>query len=200
MLCTGLEVALHDIDPVFFPAYEVRGNEVGGGQRLGIPGIGQFVSVVGHDHFLLAHQRPVIQFQGTGGTGVRCVVGQDRNLFDPALGRHVLPGTAGTLQRVGGVLEHDRLAGTPRRSGVGQFQLIVDVGVVDRLRHVLVNRKRDKCLTGDGQARHARRVDTPGIVFGANVDALIAQQEIPHRLGTRLRDRERHTGQYIIER
>ncbi|MCY1412091.1 hypothetical protein D9M71_274890 [compost metagenome] len=169
------------------------------GQALGILRVGQLVGVVGHDHFLLAHQRPVVQVQRASGTRVWGVVGQDRDQLDAALARHVLPTAPRLLQRIDGIFQHDRLTGPSRGAGVGQLHLIVEVLVADRLRHVFVHRKRDERLARDRQARHACRVDVPGVILGVDADALVAQEEVPHCLGTRLRDREGYAGQYVID-
>ncbi|MCY1404944.1 hypothetical protein D9M71_201690 [compost metagenome] len=168
-------------------------------QAIGILRVSQLVGVVGHDHFLLAHQRPVVQVQRAGGPGVRGIVGQDRDQFDAALSRQVLPAAPRLLQGVHGIFKHDRLTGPSCRASVGQLHLIVEVLVADRLRHVFVHREGDERLACDRQARHASGVNVPGVVLGVDADALVAQQEVPHRLGARLRDRERYAGQYIVD-
>ncbi|MCY1425189.1 hypothetical protein D9M71_409720 [compost metagenome] len=103
------------------------------------------------------------------------------------------------LQRVGRILEHQRFTGTACGAGVVQLHLVVHVGAGDRLRQIFVDRVGDECLPGGSQARHASRVDVPGVVLGVDVDALVAQQEVPHGFGAGLRDRERHTWQYVID-
>ncbi|MNZ95439.1 hypothetical protein D3C78_1145860 [compost metagenome] len=103
------------------------------------------------------------------------------------------------LHGVGGVLEHDRLAGAAGRAGVVQLHLVVHAGVADRLRHVLVDRVVDEPLAGGRQRRHACGIDVPGVVLGVDGHALITQQEIPHHLIARLRDRERDTRQHVLK-
>ncbi|MNM83086.1 hypothetical protein D3C81_951320 [compost metagenome] len=184
---------------------------IGGGQRLRILHVGQLVGVVGHDHFLLAHQLPVVAIQRTveyehvivgaraGGARVRRVVGQVRRQFHSTLARQVLPGAAWLLQRVGRILEHDRFPGPARRAGVGQLHLVVHVGAADRLRQVFVDRVGNECLPGDRQAWHTRRVDVPRVVLGVDAHALIAQQEVPHRFIARLRNREWDARQHVFD-
>ncbi|MNS57344.1 hypothetical protein D3C72_902270 [compost metagenome] len=184
---------------------------IGGGQRLRILHVGQLVGVVRHDHFLLADQFPVVAIQRTvehehvivgartGGTRVRRVVGQARRQLDSTLPRQVLPGATRLLQRVGGVLEHDRLTGAARRAGVRQLHLVVHVGAADRLREVFIDRVGDVRLPGGRQAWNARGVNVPGVVLGTDADALVAQQEVPHRFIARLRNREWNARQHVVD-
>ncbi|MCY1283542.1 hypothetical protein D9M70_324250 [compost metagenome] len=181
------------------------------GQRLRVLGIGQLVGVVGHDHVLLAHQLPVVAVQravedehvvvgaGARGTRVGGVVGQARRQLHPALAGQVLPGAARLLDGIGGVLEHDRLAGAASGTGVLQLHLVVDARAVDDLRQVFVDRVVDERLAGGGQGRHARGIDVPGVVLGVDGHALVTQQVVPHRLGARLRDREGYAGQHVLD-
>ncbi|MNF53568.1 hypothetical protein D3C84_349570 [compost metagenome] len=189
----------------------VRRQVVGGGQRLRVLGIGQLVGVVGHDHVLLAHQLPVVAVQravedehvvvgaGAGGTRVGRVVGQARRQLHAALAGQVLPGAARLFHGVGRVLEHDRLAGAAGRAGVVQLHLVVDARAVDDLRQVLVDRVVDERLAGGGEGRHAGGIDVPGVVLGVDGHTLVTQQVVPHGFGTRLRDREGHARQHVLD-
>ncbi|MNF80171.1 hypothetical protein D3C84_624080 [compost metagenome] len=146
---------------------------VGGDQLFDVGVVGELVGVVGHEHFLLAHQRPVVTVEGAvedehviigtraRGTGVWGVIRQVRCKLDPALPRQVLPGAAWLHQRVGGVTQHHCFTGTPGWRGVHQFHLVVGVFGADGFAHVLVDRVADVGLTCGGQGRHTSGIDVP---------------------------------------
>ncbi|MNO81737.1 hypothetical protein D3C76_729900 [compost metagenome] len=184
---------------------------LGRGHRLRVLHVGQFVGVVGHDHFLLAHQLPVVAVQrtvedehvvigaGAGGARVRRVVGQARRQLHAALTGQVLPGLARYFHGIGGVLQHDRLTSAASRAGVVQLHLVIHVGIADGLVQVFVDRVVDERLAGGGQGRHACGVDVPGVVLGVDGHALVTQQVVPHRLGAVLRHRERYARQHVLD-
>ncbi|MNM56924.1 hypothetical protein D3C81_681060 [compost metagenome] len=210
MASAGLELALNHPHPVFFPAHEFGRQMVWRGQCFDVGVIGEFVGVVRHVHFLLAHQGPVVAVQGAvedehvivgtraRGAWVRCVVGQVWRQLDPTLTRQVLPGAARLHQRVGGIAQHHRFAGTAGRRGVHQLHLVVGVFGTDGFVHVLVDWVADVRLSGGGQRRYTGRVDVPRVVLGGHAHALVAQEKVPHRLGAGLRNRERDAWQHVV--
>ncbi|MOA12369.1 hypothetical protein D3C78_1323530 [compost metagenome] len=141
----GLQGAFHHPHAVLLPAHQLRIQMVRRGQRPGVLDVGERVGVVRHEHFLLADQLPVVAVQravehvdvvegaGAGGARVRRVVGQARRQLDATLAGQVLPGATWVGQRVGRVLEHQRLADAAGRAGVVEFGLEVGVLGVDDL-------------------------------------------------------------------
>ncbi|MNC45617.1 hypothetical protein D3C75_945930 [compost metagenome] len=63
--CPRFERRLDHPHPMFFPTNELGGQMVGGHYRFQIALVRHTVSVVRNDHFLFAHQFPVIAIQRT---------------------------------------------------------------------------------------------------------------------------------------
>ncbi|MNO63867.1 hypothetical protein D3C76_545860 [compost metagenome] len=81
-----------------------------------------------------------------------------------------------------------------------ELHLVVGVPGRDRLVHVLVDGVVDEGLPRGGEGRRAGGVHVPGVVLGGDVHPLVAQQEVPHRLGPALGDGEGNARQHLVHR
>ncbi|MNN20883.1 hypothetical protein D3C81_1341850 [compost metagenome] len=81
-----------------------------------------------------------------------------------------------------------------------ELHLVVGVFGRDGLGHVLVDGVVDEGLPRGGEGRRAGGVHVPGVVLGGDVHPLVAQQEVPHRLGPALGDREGNARQHLVHR
>src|SRR5690606_19092535 len=169
------------------------------------------IAVVGHQHFLLADQGPLVAIRRTivgvhhirrgQATGVRLhrVIGQRRQAADAPVTGTVAPGPAGREYLVQRILHHQR--GTGQLRGRRDLVAVVQQGVVHILdgHAVAVIDVIDVAVTLD---QVALAVDYHRLVVDeGRLVALVVQDVVPDHFHTVLRGREgnpRHGARYAV--
>ncbi|MCY1422984.1 hypothetical protein D9M71_386870 [compost metagenome] len=103
------------------------------------------------------------------------------------------------LQRVDRIAHQHSFTGTTGGTGEGQLDLVIGVRGGERFGQVVIGGIVDLCDAGRGQAGDTGGIDVPVVVLALDIDALIAQQVVPDRLGTCLGDREWNAWQRVFD-